>query len=111
MKRDPSADERGPGTARALDELSEEQRRRLVPPSSLHAEINRIADQLGAAVDGDFQFVVESESKDLTVQKLVVMTNFLLDTIRRTLSDLEQRSRAPEAQEDEQDQAQRRRRL
>ncbi len=67
----------GSGAAAALagvgDQLSEEQRRRLAPPSPIHAEVNRIADQLGASVTGDFGFNVASESDDFTVQNLVVI--------------------------------------
>lgn len=54
---------------------------------TLTSAVNEIADQLGAAITGDFNFVVRSGSEDKTVQKLVIMVNFLLETIRQALSD------------------------
>src|SRR5215213_8933305 len=49
--------------------------------------IDEIADQLGTAITGDFNFVVYNASEDRTVQKLAIMVNFLLETIRQALSD------------------------
>lgn len=97
MVKDRSGADR-PEQAALEDELDAGQRDRLAPRSQLHAEINLLADQLSGAVTGDFDFRVVVQSNDFTVQKLVLMTNFLLDTIRRALDEGEERRHALEAQ-------------
>jgi len=47
--------------------------------------INMIADQLCLAVDGQFDLLVKIESADETVQKLSMLTNFVIDSARRAL--------------------------
>ncbi len=56
-------------------------------------EIDRIADQLATVVTGNFDFTIQSESTVQGVQKLNLMLNFLLDSIRR-LKESEERARA-----------------
>lgn len=56
----------------------------------LRHEINLIADQLCQAIDGRFDFQVSSESDDSDVQKLSVLSNFVLESVRRNISELEQ---------------------
>ncbi|ROT99786.1 phosphodiesterase [Marinobacter sp. R17] len=55
----------------------------------LREEINAIADQLCQAIDGRFDFHVNSGSDDLDVQKLSVLSNFVLESVRRNLEALE----------------------
>jgi signal transduction histidine kinase len=55
--------------------------------------IDEIADQLGTAITGDFNFVIHNASEDRTVQKLAIMVNFLLETIRQALSDQDAQKR------------------
>ena len=55
---------------------------------ALRSAVNEIADQLCAAVDGRFDFTVRSSIDDETVEKLSMLTNFVLDTTRRGLSEL-----------------------
>ncbi|WP_162628838.1 MULTISPECIES: putative bifunctional diguanylate cyclase/phosphodiesterase [Marinobacter] len=55
----------------------------------LRDEINAIADQLCQAVDGRFDFHVHSASDDLDIQKLSVLSNFVLESVRRNLAELE----------------------
>jgi rsbT co-antagonist protein RsbR len=62
-------------------------------PTVILAELDRIADQLATVVTGDFNFTIQSESVDPTVQKLNLMLNFLLDSIRR-LKESEEKLRA-----------------
>lgn len=52
-------------------------------------DLDAAADQLAEAVTGNFDFTVQVASTERTVQKLVVMINFLLDAIRRFISTLE----------------------
>ncbi|PVY77004.1 EAL domain-containing protein (putative c-di-GMP-specific phosphodiesterase class I) [Tamilnaduibacter salinus] len=56
---------------------------------ALRASINRIADQLCQAVDGNYDFHVNASSDDLDIQKLSVLSNFVLESVRRNLTELE----------------------
>jgi rsbT co-antagonist protein RsbR len=64
-----------------------------VDGAAVLAEVNRIADQLAGVVSGRFDFTIQSESTDPTIQKLNLMLNFLLDSIRR-LKENEEKLRA-----------------
>jgi light-regulated signal transduction histidine kinase (bacteriophytochrome) len=55
----------------------------------LAGSVDDIANQLCQAVDGRFDFLVTSPSSDDTVQKLVMLTNFLLDSARRAIELVE----------------------
>ena len=57
--------------------------------SELCSAIDEIANQLCLAVDGNYDFSVNVESGDETVQKLQMLVNFLVDSTRRSLSELE----------------------
>lgn len=57
------------------------------------SQVNRLADQLASAITGRFDFAVQIDSGNPTVQKLCIMVNFLLETIRRTLSQVEEKNR------------------
>ncbi|HEU4538538.1 MAG TPA: ATP-binding protein, partial [Polyangiaceae bacterium] len=61
------------------------------PPtdSTLRAAVNELADQLCEAVDGHFDFTVRATADDETAEKLAMLINFLLDAVRRGLSELE----------------------
>lgn len=50
-------------------------------------EVNRIALALGSVISGDFDFVVRTDSDHHEVQRLVLMSNFLLETVRQALND------------------------
>lgn len=58
--------------------------------AALEQEVVRIADQLGQSVGGDFDFSIDTELDNPAVQQLCMMTNFLLDRIRRTMEELKQ---------------------
>lgn len=49
--------------------------------------IDQIAVTLGTAIAGDFDFVVRTESQHHEVQRLVLMSNFLLETVREAIAD------------------------
>ncbi|MFL1407001.1 putative bifunctional diguanylate cyclase/phosphodiesterase [Marinobacter sp. M1N3S26] len=55
----------------------------------LRASINRIADQLCMAIDGRYDFHVHTDSDDLDIQKLSVLSNFVLESVRRNILELE----------------------
>lgn len=63
------------------------------PKSNVIQAVDDIADQLGTAITGDFGFVVQGDSEDKAIQKLVIMVNFLLETIRQALSDQDAQKR------------------
>ncbi|MED5501088.1 MAG: hypothetical protein VX950_09595, partial [Pseudomonadota bacterium] len=67
---------RGPGG-------SEERERHLL------AEVDSISNQLCQAVDGNFEFHVHTDSDEISVQKLAQLNNFVLDSVRRTIRDLQ----------------------
>ena len=52
----------------------------------LAADVSHIADQLSCTVDGNFDLYVNCESREVSVQKLSMMVNFLLDNVRRALA-------------------------
>lgn len=58
----------------------------------LEKEVNDIADMLCTAINGDFDFFVTTDSKSETVHKLVLLINFVLDTVRRTLDSTMQQN-------------------
>src|SRR5260370_31205209 len=60
----------------------------------LRSVIDDLADQLCLAVDGRFDFTVHPAVADETVEKLGMLTNFVLDAARRALSELEERNAA-----------------
>lgn len=64
-----------------------------ITTTSVLDAVDDIADQLGGAITGDFGFVVHGDSEDKAVQKLVIMVNFLLETIRQALSDQDAQKR------------------
>jgi light-regulated signal transduction histidine kinase (bacteriophytochrome) len=81
------------------------------PEDPLRASLDDVANQLCQAVDGEFNFLVTSESQDDTVQKLVMLVNFLVDSARRAIElvqeqkaeierDVALRKRAEKALED-----------
>jgi signal transduction histidine kinase len=72
-----------------LEELSEDLRRRLCEVAGFFGDLNSVADQLAYAVADTFDFTVKIDSDDSTVQKLCIVMNFFLETIRRTLRELE----------------------
>lgn len=55
----------------------------------LRESINRIADQLCMAIDGRYDFHVNTESDDLDIQKLSALSNFVLESVRRNIQELE----------------------
>lgn len=55
----------------------------------LRARINDIADQLCQAIDGRYDFHLSTDSDDLDVQKLSVLSNFVLESVRRNIQELE----------------------
>lgn len=77
-----------------LYQLSPELKEKLTNISGSLGEINDVADQLAYAVTGSFDFTVQVESNEPTVQKLSIMVNFLLETIRRTISELETKNKS-----------------
>ena len=52
---------------------------------ALRSAIDHIANQLAVAVDGRFEFVVKPPLPDETLDKLVMLINFVVETARRTL--------------------------
>ncbi|HXV99028.1 MAG TPA: GAF domain-containing protein, partial [Anaerolineae bacterium] len=70
-------------------QLSPELKEKLMNINGPLGDVNDVADQLAYAVTGSFDFSVQVQSNDPTVQKLSIMVNFLLETIRRTVNELE----------------------
>ena len=60
------------------------------PDQRLRLKIEQVADQLCQAVDGDFNFVVKVQEADDTIDKLVLLVNFALDSARRSVASLEE---------------------
>ena len=56
----------------------------------LRESINQVADQLCMAIDGRYDFHVNTDSDDLDIQKLTVLSNFVLESVRRNILELEQ---------------------
>lgn len=59
----------------------------------LKGEIERIADQLCYTVDGDFNLHIDTEFADESLQKLVLLVNFVLGNARRSVGLLEELNR------------------
>jgi len=55
----------------------------------LRAAIENLSDQLCPAVDGMFDIAVKVDSDDVTVGKLQMLVNFVIDAARRGLTELE----------------------
>ena len=55
----------------------------------LRESINRVADQLCMAIDGRYDFHVNTDSDDLDIHKLTVLSNFVLESVRRNILELE----------------------
>ena len=51
----------------------------------------KLANQLCVAVDGEFDFHVDAGVCDETTEKLQMLINFVLDTARRSLAELDDR--------------------
>ena len=64
----------------------------------LRSQIESIADQLCVAVDGRFDFRVDQDTSDETVEKLQLLINFMLDTMQRSVEALELQSQELKAQ-------------
>lgn len=60
---------------------------------TLHQSVDDVADQLAASITGDFDFVVKSAASDKAIQKLVIMVNFMLETIRQAINDKDAQKR------------------
>ena len=78
-----------PGLVATLDRA---QREALQPEVGVVAEINRIADQLCGVIEGDHDFVIQTASDEVIVQKLCIAINFLLETVRRSVEQAEAKS-------------------
>jgi PAS domain S-box-containing protein len=59
---------------------------------ALHGAIDQLADQLCCAVDGDVSFIVATESESERIQKLAMMINFVMDTARRAIEQVQQQA-------------------
>ncbi|EKE68400.1 EAL domain-containing protein [Gallaecimonas xiamenensis] len=57
--------------------------------NTIRKGVNAIADQLCRAVDNDFSFRVQTGSSDVDLQKLAILTNFLLESMEQNLQSLE----------------------
>ena len=55
---------------------------------ALQGGIDRLADQLCLAVDGDVSLVFETDSPDERLQKLTMLINFVSDTARRAIGQV-----------------------
>lgn len=75
----------------ALD--SQEKQENTPLEQSLHQSVDDVADQLAASITGDFDFVVKNPSSDKAVQKLIIMVNFMLETIRQAMNDKDAQKR------------------
>ncbi len=62
------------------------------PNEEIKKEIESISDQLCFAVKGEFDFFVEIHSVDESIQKLGMLINFVLDTVRRSFSEITEKN-------------------
>jgi anti-anti-sigma factor len=62
------------------------------------AAVNDIADQMTRAVKGTFDFTVRTESTAPALQKLSLMLNFLIDSTRRNLEEVNEKNKQLGAQ-------------
>lgn len=69
--------------------LTEQRLRELTTFEGPMAAINSIADQLGQTITGDFNFRVQVDDTNPTIQKLVMMINFSLETTRQAIETRE----------------------
>ena len=69
--------------------------------TQLRLLLDQVADQLCPAVDGKFDFAVRIEAHDESVEKLQMLVNFVLDSARRALSDVETNARVLDHQKDQ----------
>jgi anti-anti-sigma factor len=69
-----------------------------LPDDAIASAVNEIADQMSAAVQGRFDFSVQTTSSAPVLQKLSLMLNFLLDSTRRNLEDVQEKNRQLAAQ-------------
>ncbi|MCH8965560.1 MAG: PAS domain S-box protein [Planctomycetes bacterium] len=69
--------------------------------TQLRLLLDQVADQLCPAVDGRFDFAVRIEAHDESVEKLQMLVNFVLDSARRALSDVETNARVLDHQKDQ----------
>jgi PAS domain S-box-containing protein len=59
--------------------------------ADLRRRINELADHLCGAVQGNFDLLAEVDTEDEDVQKLTMMVNFVLESARRAVCELQQR--------------------
>jgi rsbT co-antagonist protein RsbR len=85
-RSEPAAPRGGPQASQSFD------------PNAILAAVNDIADQMSPAVQGKFDFGVRTESNAPVLQKLSLMLNFLLDSTRRNLEDVQEKNRQLAAQ-------------
>ncbi len=69
--------------------------------TQLRLLLDQLANQLCPAVDGRFDFAVRIEAHDESIEKLQMLVNFVLDSARRALSDVETNARALDHQKDQ----------
>lgn len=67
----------------ASSTVTDDRERRLI------AQVDSISNQLCQAVDGGFEFHVHTDSDEIALQKLAQLNNFVLDSVRRTIRDLQ----------------------
>ncbi len=60
--------------------------------NDLRRDIESIADQLCKTVDGNFDFRVKTDSTDPTIEKMLMLINFMLDSMDRSVHDLQFKS-------------------
>jgi signal transduction histidine kinase len=69
--------------------LTEKRLRELTTFEGPMKAVNDIADQLGQTITGDFNFRVQVDDANPTIQKLVMMVNFALETTRQAIDTRE----------------------
>jgi len=57
-------------------------------PDDIREAVSSIADQLCSTIDGDFDLQLQADTDDEQLLKLVMMVNFVLDRVRRTIDHL-----------------------
>lgn len=60
--------------------------------SRLRDLIDHVSDQLCQSVDGNFDFIIKATAHDETIEKLLMLVNFLLDSARRALAEHEEKA-------------------
>ena len=55
----------------------------------IKAAVSEIADQLSKTIDNDFDIHISVDSDQIEIQKLCMLTNFLLENVRRNIGDLQ----------------------